>query len=400
MNFNSGREFDDSQNTQQQSRPDSPRPESEQSFSYPLERNRSGKRPQEDPLKSGPRKRPCRTDPLVHHGRHFGRTIQAFCQVQLLLKQGLACTIQLDLGRITEEDLGEGNVNLNVPSPECFSELQEHRIYKRLLALSPTLEERLCTGSEQELFHIADMISKGASSACSNDTKSLKSVIVDWITPPNGVLLPPLQRNIKTDRGFYHDRTGELLCPVNLDWSDAKVREQLRSGEIVPTEDQWPRFLYQNHILNPEDPWEGLFRGGLLVSAFKHVFTSPSSVNSKEPWATRSCNARIHGMQSVTVASIAYIASQVRFGLSSSPVFSRTDLETDSESFYASVIILLEDPEEQDEVRSLLAWWDRQVFPRQINTRPVHKDSVLCKIKKRRRRLNELALNGSNGQTE
>ncbi|KAH6895065.1 hypothetical protein BKA70DRAFT_1025869, partial [Coprinopsis sp. MPI-PUGE-AT-0042] len=183
--------------------------------------------------------------------------------------------------------------------------------------------------------------------------------IIDWITPPNGALVPPLQRNIKTDRGFHHPRTGELLCPVNLDWNDMRVRDQLRSGELVPTSDQWPRFLYQNQHYNEEDPWEGLLRGGLLVSAFQHVFTSPSSVNSKEPRATRSCNARLHGMTSVTIASIAYIAAQVRFGLSSSPVFSRTDLVTDSEHFYALVITLLEDPEEQEEVRLLLAWWDR-----------------------------------------
>lgn len=45
--------------------------------------------------------------------------------------------------------------------------------------------------------------------------------------------------------------------------------------------------------------------------AFKHVFTSPSSVD-KEPKATRSGNARIHGMRSVTAGSIAYIATQVR----------------------------------------------------------------------------------------
>ncbi|KAH6909500.1 hypothetical protein BKA70DRAFT_1102424 [Coprinopsis sp. MPI-PUGE-AT-0042] len=337
-------------------------------------------------LGSGPRKRPCRTDPLVHHGRHFGRTIQAFCQVQLLLKQGLARSILLELGRVTEHDLEKG-------------ELQEHRIYTALLSLSPTLEERLCTGSEQELFHIADMITKGASSARSDDTKSLKSVIIDWITPPHGALIPPLQRNIKTDRGFYHPRTGEFLCPVNLDWNDAKVRDQLRSGDLVPTGDQWPRFLYQNQYYNEEDPWEGLLRGGLLVSAFQHVFTSPSSVNSKEPRATRSCNARIHGMQSVTVASIAYIAAQVRFSLSSSPVFSRSDLVTDSESFYALVITLLEDPEEQDEVRLLLAWWDRQVFPRQVNARPIHKDSVLSKIKERRKRMKELALDGGDGSS-
>ncbi|KAH6899590.1 hypothetical protein BKA70DRAFT_1375252 [Coprinopsis sp. MPI-PUGE-AT-0042] len=315
--------------------------------------------------------------PLVHHWRHFGRAIQAFCQVQLLLKQGLARTIQLELGCITKDDLGE-------------IEAQEHRIYTCLLALSPTLEECLCTGSEQELFHIADLITKGASSACSDNTKSLKSVIIDWITPPHGVLLPPLQRNVKTDRGFYHNCTGELLGPMNLDWSDSQVREQLWSGEIVPTGDQWPTFLYQSHKFNEEEPWEGLFRGGLL--AFKHVFTSPSSVNSREPQATRSCNARIHGMQSVTITSIAYIASLVRFELLSSPVFSRTDLITDSESFYVFVITLLEDPEEQDEVCQLLTWWD--------SSRAVHRDSVLSKIKERRKRLNELALNGGDGQTQ
>lgn len=49
----------------------------------------------------------------------------------------------------------------------------------------------------------------------------------------------------------------------------------------------------------------------LLYKAFKHVFTSPSSVD-QEPKATRSGNARIHGMKHVTPGSIAYIATQVR----------------------------------------------------------------------------------------
>jgi hypothetical protein len=49
------------------------------------------------------------------------------------------------------------------------------------------------------------------------------------------------------------------------------------------------------------------------MQAYKHVFTSPSSVE-KENKATRSGNARIHGMTTVTPASIAYIATQVRVG--------------------------------------------------------------------------------------
>ena len=48
-----------------------------------------------------------------------------------------------------------------------------------------------------------------------------------------------------------------------------------------------------------------------LIQAYKHVFTSPSSVDVVEPKATRSCNARLHGMSIVTKASIAYVATQV-----------------------------------------------------------------------------------------
>ncbi|KAF5325806.1 hypothetical protein D9611_000607 [Ephemerocybe angulata] len=110
------------------------------------------------------------------------------------------------------------------------------------------------------------MLSRGAASARSDDTKTLKSVIVDWITPPNGVLSPPIQRNVKTDRGFFHPRTGELLCPVHLNWSDPKIRRDLASGQLVPSGDLWPRFLFRAFEYNPENPWEGLFRSSLLVS--------------------------------------------------------------------------------------------------------------------------------------
>ena len=51
------------------------------------------------------------------------------------------------------------------------------------------------------------------------------------------------------------------------------------------------------------------------LQAYKHVFTSPSSVE-KEARATRSGNARLHGMFQVTPASIAYIATQVQFLIS------------------------------------------------------------------------------------
>jgi hypothetical protein len=109
------------------------------------------------------------------------------------------------------------------------------------------------------------------------------------------------------------------------------VRTKLASGEMAVAGDQWPMLVYANLQYDPEDPWSGLFRNQILVyvsaisamaitglycslgdsKAFKHIFTSPSSVEI-EIKATRSGNARIHGMTAVTTASISYVATQVR----------------------------------------------------------------------------------------
>jgi hypothetical protein len=121
-------------------------------------------------------------------------------------------------------------------------------------------------------------------------------------------------------------------------------------------------------------PWPNI---DFCIQTFKHIFTSPSSVE-KEPKATRSGNARIHGMTHVAPASIAYVATQVRtiifwfsmnqsltpvmqarFALTSSPTFTRSDSVTDSERFYNSILELFEDPDEQEEVNDLLVWWNR-----------------------------------------
>ncbi|TFK17506.1 hypothetical protein FA15DRAFT_683513 [Coprinopsis marcescibilis] len=277
-----------------------------------------------------------KTDPLVHHGRHFGCTIRMFCRIQALLKQGLALTVQLELGQALPNCPLKYFASLWPPI-----EQKELRIYKELLALLPHLEERLLTGSEEELFYMADMFTKGVSAARSDNTQTLKSSIIAWITPPNTLLTPPLSKNIKMDRGFYHERTGELLCPATMDWSNA------RSGELLPLGDQWPLFLYLNYKYNSKNPWSSLLRSSLLVTAYKHIFMSPSSVEK--------CNNQL----TFTTASIAYIATQVRFALSSLPVFSRNDTVTDSENFYNSLLDLMEDPEEAADVLSLKTWWNR-----------------------------------------
>ncbi|KAN0094961.1 hypothetical protein V8E55_003248 [Tylopilus felleus] len=160
------------------------------------------------------------------------------------------------------------------------AERQEYMVFCELLRLVPGLVAQLMESSEEDVVAIAELIQKGANGARADDTKGMKSAIIDWITPKG------------------------------------QTRNKLVGGQIQVAGDQWPVFLYANYSYDPEDPWNGLLRSGLLVSAFKHIFTSPSSVD-QEPKATRSGNACIHGMRSVTKASITYVAIQARFALTS-----------------------------------------------------------------------------------
>lgn len=114
-----------------------------------------------------------------------------------------------------------------------------------------------------------------------------------------------------------------------MTYSALSVKKDLRSGQRKVPGEHWPTFVYENYRYDPTEPWQGLFRGHLLVlvrfllasieyslisllQAYKHIFTSPSSVDG-EAKATRSGNARIHGMTAVTLPSIAYVATQVNF---------------------------------------------------------------------------------------
>ncbi|KAH7904496.1 hypothetical protein BJ138DRAFT_1237326, partial [Hygrophoropsis aurantiaca] len=165
----------------------------------------AGRRQRENALQFAPRKKPCHADPLVHHGRHFGRTVHALCNVQALITNGI-----LRLGELADEP------------EESFTaeERREHRVFHNLLQMVPGLEERLMTGEAEDAVAAAELIQKGAASARSDDTKSLKSAILDWITPQGQSLNPPLARNVKIDRGYHHDCTGALLCPAGLDWDN------------------------------------------------------------------------------------------------------------------------------------------------------------------------------------
>ncbi|KAI0312970.1 hypothetical protein OF83DRAFT_1066352, partial [Amylostereum chailletii] len=251
-------------------------------------------------------------DYWVSKGHHFGRTIYSMCSVLALLQNGL----------IRLEEMHDEGKDLEEYDEE---EIREHRIFRKLLRI-PKLKEKL--GEDDAEYIMKDIAARGIHSARADDTKSLKSIILDWLMPDNTPIHPPIQRNNKSLRGFNHIITGAYLCLQARIHLTSLSRDPWRCNILS----EWER----------RHPWHDEGHDGLVVLR-RHPGMSSLAATS------RSC---------LTPSSF-----QVHFCLSSASVFSQNDKITDSERFYNSLLNHLDDPAEQKQVSKLMKWWDRQVFP-------------------------------------
>ncbi|TDL19420.1 hypothetical protein BD410DRAFT_441511 [Rickenella mellea] len=300
---------------------------------------------------------------LVRAGKHLARTVDASTLPQTLISQWKT----EDISPVKRRNYAAFEKTL------CFSPL-----IKRLIDQS--------VDGATVRAEIGAQLQKGESTARSQDTRSIKVSIIEWIFGRGEVIYPALSRTAdKCQRGFNHPRTGFLLCPADLDWDNLSVQNELKEGTLKSP--QFPKFLYEDYRSTPNDPWKSLLRSELLVKGFKQVFTSPSSASDEIPTPpTRPSNARLNNMTAVTPAAIAYIATLIRFSLSSQTVFRRSGAITGTshEAFYASLIKLLED-KKKIEIDHLLEWWDSRIFPAAYEMRTGRtKNTVLAAIKARR----------------
>ena len=189
-------------------------------------------------------------DPLVHYGCHFGWTVHAMCSIHTLIVMGLLHATKIGESDLTPDEAPDDMWVFNISADssilrtdmQYFSrERQQYRVFTALCSVSPNLEDCILGGDDKEVWAIADLvglilecclanslmqckitskIQRGSSGARSDDTKSLKGTIVNWITPKGKVLIPHLDQNVKHDRGFHHNHTSFLLCPMGEDWNN------------------------------------------------------------------------------------------------------------------------------------------------------------------------------------
>ncbi|KZP28583.1 hypothetical protein FIBSPDRAFT_728905, partial [Athelia psychrophila] len=220
---------------------------------------------------------------------------------------------------------------------------------------------------------------KGGDMARGDDASTLKVMVVIWLYEIFGPSIPNLVSSSKDGRGLHNDHTGRLICPGEFNWDDQGVRAAIRAGDeaYAVTAYSWPLFCYKDFTYNQENCEEGLWKSALMVKTFKCIFTSPSSaIDDEEPEpspspptkrrraarpTTRPNVASKIGLKSVTGRSLAYIAVQLRFALSSALSWSPTDADFSYVTFYAAAVDYFEAPPgpiAAAEVELLLQWWN------------------------------------------
>ncbi|KAF4576952.1 hypothetical protein EYR36_004936 [Pleurotus pulmonarius] len=195
-------------------------------------------------------------------------------------------------------------------------------------------------------------ISNGVEAVRSDDCARLKDWILTFLSFTKEVITPPISpTGNKSNRGWNHELTASLLCPINLPATQETYWE-IVDGNIIVTADQFPHFLYpHNHQYQPGDDLTAeLLQGYLMIRTAKFIFISPGSALSApgKSGSSRHGNAALAGITSVNARMVAYVAVQLHFALSSTPDWGQKNHSVFNYCrFYWNIVSVIEDDDKE-----------------------------------------------------
>ncbi|KAI0070162.1 hypothetical protein K474DRAFT_1609141 [Panus rudis PR-1116 ss-1] len=164
---------------------------------------RGRKRPREVELTRKNRTKARKHHPAVQHGRHFARTVEMFAHPATVINEGIQ--------RMFDENEG-------IQYSYDKSSQRRYAAYRALERMMPTLPDTLAE-DEDAPDEISAAVAHGASGARSDDTNSIKTAIVEWLTEPIEQSNIPMPAKDKSRRGHNHPVSSKLLAPAALQWT-------------------------------------------------------------------------------------------------------------------------------------------------------------------------------------
>ncbi|KJA23361.1 hypothetical protein HYPSUDRAFT_201390 [Hypholoma sublateritium FD-334 SS-4] len=288
-------------------------------------------------------------------GRFYSRQDDPFSRIDTIVNFG-----------IQHEVADDEESNTEAP-PLSIRETRLLRSWKLLCSIIPNfLTEMLALSDNRPVRKaMCQEIYKGVTAARADDSSSLRGWIPAYILlDPKEALIPPIQAKARhyNDRGFHHPATASLLCPLKYP-DTPETYNSIKAGKLSVTATLLPRFLFPDKtVYDPMDISKDLLSGHVMFRAAKHIFQGPSSA-LEEPGAHRGKqgNAALSGITSMTPYTIAYVAMQVRFCLSSTGSWAAKDGAFSYAEFYWHIVGLLDD-DEDEECTDIINLYNHHVF--------------------------------------
>ncbi|KAG2099150.1 hypothetical protein BD769DRAFT_1677444 [Suillus cothurnatus] len=224
-------------------------------------------------------------------------------------------------------------------------ENRRYRSYKKLVMWLP-FGANAYASPRPKVLNWLPRLNRSADAARGDDTTSLKFALASWLMQTSPTPNPVISHRDKSCRGFHHDTTGKLLCPVDYNWNDAVVREAIQNyhPDYRVTSYSWPSYLYEMDTTTPK-PYKGLVQSpneagfsAENTSEFVSSCDFPKRRRTAGERRTRCDVAGLLRMKSIQPRAIAYTAVQLRFALSSAGSWRIVDDDFDQEEFYHNVV--------------------------------------------------------------
>ncbi|KAJ7583573.1 hypothetical protein C8J56DRAFT_1167449 [Mycena floridula] len=264
-----------------------------------------------------------------------------------------------------------------------------HGSYTHLVRLVPELPRRMETHELDDLLSFYKELNTGANDARCEDLRKATIAVANCLNKDadadKHLFIDP---NSRKYRGLEHPATGRLLLAV-----DHGKYEDVHDDFINGTRDLGDSFyscaFYHKGKPADMDNLDKRFTMALLpLTVYKTIFTSPSSAKDDKPHdsdeiqpskkrktnksaqATRQCNADLLGMKNtVTPRSIAYACVLAHYSLTSAGTWNNASLRyrgVDYGEMWKFIVDFFEEaktPLAQEQVKEILQWWNRNVFP-------------------------------------
>lgn len=225
--------------------------------------------------------------------------------------------------------------------------------YINLLSVEPKIADLISTHTPADLSLNLD---KGRREFRNAQVHSISNKISIWV---KGV---PENKHL---RGFENDVCGRLLCPSTRDWEDPMIREQIQSFQIPVTADDFPKFLWKDEEVDPNDMNKSFLRSELLVKVLLCILIGPAAARPGGQSSGVGGYADLLNLQTLSVPALAFGATLARFALSteSKCIWSFSDKTPGFNNlvFYQRIISTV-GTWKDGEQRSLLVWWNRAIL--------------------------------------